>query len=186
VLPPDHPAGLPDEIALVFYRTQEAYHFAKRCVGGRAYSELHDLVFDMPKSPSTFPTAFGGEVGFDQAYHLLPGRVDWQGGRSRVYVGTRKTTLAPEAFRAEVATRAADLAKTAGVDAAILCASADWLVCWAHGPADLPPAVFADVTTAVLDREARPLAVSPDLSVPSEGLQLSPAGDFLSMQFPRV
>jgi hypothetical protein len=186
VLPPDHPAGLPDEIALVFYRTQEAYHSAKRCVGGRAYSELHDLVFEMPKSPSTFPTAFGGEVQFDQAYHLLPGRVDWQGGRSRVYVGTRNATLAPEAFRAQIAARAADLAKTAGVDAAILCTSADWLVCWAHGPDDLPPAVFADITTAVLDRAARALAVSPDLSVPYEGLQLSPAGDFLSMQFPRV
>jgi hypothetical protein len=186
VLPPDHPAGLPDEIALVFYRTQEAYHAAKRCVGGRAYSALHDLVFDMPNSPSTFPTALGGELRFDQAYHLLPGRVDWQGGRSRVYVGMRNAALKPEAFRAQVADRAAVLVQTAGVDAAIVCASADWLVCWAHGPEDLPPAVFADVTTAVLDREARALAVSPDLTVPYDGLQVSPAGDFLSMQFPRV
>jgi hypothetical protein len=186
VLPRDHPAGLPDEIALVFYRTQEAYHFAKRCVGGRAYSQLHDLVFDMPKSPSSFPAAFDGEVQLDRAFHLLPGQVDWQGGRSRVYVGTRKATLGPEAFRAEIAARAADLRKTAGLDAVILCATPDWLVCWTHGPDDLPPSVFADVTTAVLDRAARALAVSPDLSVPYDGLQLSPAGDFLNLQFPRV
>jgi hypothetical protein len=186
VLPTDHPAGLPDEIALVFYRTQEAYHFAKRCVGGRAYSQLHDLVFDMPKSPSSFPAAFAGEVQLDQAYHLLPGQVDWQGGRSRVYVGTRNTTLAPEAFRAEIAARAAGLRKTPAVDAVILCATPDWLVCWTHGPGDLPSAVFAEVTAAVLDREARALVVSPDLSVPYDGLQLSPAGDFLNLHFPRV
>jgi len=186
VLPTDHPAGLPDEIALVFYRTQEAYHFAKRCVGGRAYSQLHDLVFDMPRSPSSFPSASAGEVQFDRAYHLLPGQVDWQGGRSRVYVGTRNTTLGPDAFRAEIAARAADLQKTAAVDAVILCATPDWLICWTHGPDDLPPPVFADVTAAVLDREARALAVSPDLSVPYDGLQLSPAGDFLNLHFPRV
>src|SRR4029077_629475 len=116
VLPTDHPAGLPDEIALVFYRTQEAYHFAKRCVGGRAYSQLHDLVFDMPRSPSSFPSPAAGAVQFDRAYHPLPGQVDWQGGRSRVYVGTRNTTLGPDAFRAEIAARAADLQKTAAVD----------------------------------------------------------------------
>jgi hypothetical protein len=186
VLPPDHPAGLPDEIALVFYRTQEAYTFAKRCAGGRAYSELHDLVFDMPKSPSTFPRAFGGEIQFEQAYHLLAGRVDWQAGRSRVFVGARTETLAPEEFRAQIAARAAKLQKTAGVDAGILCVSADWLVCWTHGPDDLPSAVFADITTMVLDREARALAVPPDLSVPYDGLQVSPAGDFLNLQFPRA
>src|SRR5262249_19507992 len=174
VLPPDHPAGLPDEIALVFYHTQEAYTFAKRCAGGRAYSDLHDLVFDMPKSPSSFPTTFAGEVQFDRAYHLLPGRVDWQAGRSRVYVGSRNATLAPEAFRAQIAARAAELQKTAGLDAAILCASADWLICWTHGADAAPPAGFAGVTTAVLDRVARALTVSPDLSVPYEGLQLYP------------
>src|SRR4029450_747492 len=113
---------------------------AKRCVGGRAYSVLHDLVFDMPNSPSTFPTALGGELRFDQAYHLFPGRVDWQGGRSRVYVGTRNATLQPDGFRAQVAERAAALQQTAGVDAAIVCASADWLGWWGHGAAGRPAA----------------------------------------------
>src|SRR5262249_46487288 len=134
----------------------------------------------------TFPTAFGGEVQFDQAYHLLPGRVDWQAGRSRVFVGSRAATAAPNGFRAQIAARAAELQKTAGFDAVILCASADWLICWTHGPDDLPPVVFADITTAVLDREARALAVPPDLSVPYGGLQVSPGGDFLNLQFPRA
>src|SRR5215510_8041427 len=50
VLPESEESTIPDEVALVFYRTQECYHEAKRRVGGRAYSELHELVFDMPAS----------------------------------------------------------------------------------------------------------------------------------------
>jgi hypothetical protein len=186
VLPPNHSAELPDEIALVFYRTQEAYQFAKTCVGGRAYSKLHDLVFEMPKSPSTFPTVFTGDLQFDRAYHLFPGQMDWQDGSSRLYVGTRNADLAPETFRSAIAKRAVALQKTAGVDAAILCASPGWLVCWAHGGKTALKAVFAEITAPVLDREARHLTVVPELTTPSTGLQLSPDGDFLSMQFPRV
>src|SRR5262249_48617456 len=122
-----------------------------------------------------------------QAYHLFPGRVDWQAGRSRVYVGSRNATLAPDTFRAQIGARAAELQKTAGLDAAILCASADWLICWTHGPDGLPPAGLPDIIpAAVLHRESRALAVSPDLSMPYDGLHVSPAGDFLNLQFPRA
>ena len=55
VLPEREGSTIPDEVALVFYRTQECYHEAKRCVGGRAYSELHELAFDMSVSQSGFP-----------------------------------------------------------------------------------------------------------------------------------
>src|SRR5205823_113502 len=89
VLPETKSEGMPDEIALVFYQTQEAYHEAKRCVGGRSYSELHQLLFDMPASASSFPEMFTGEVQPDKAYHLFPKSVDWQIGSARLYVGTR-------------------------------------------------------------------------------------------------
>jgi hypothetical protein len=54
ILPETKSEGMPDEIALVFYQTQGAYHEAKRCVGGRSYSELHQLLFDMPARPAVF------------------------------------------------------------------------------------------------------------------------------------
>ena len=54
ILPETKSEGMPDEIALVFYQTQGAYHEAKRCVGGRSYSELHQLLFDMKASTSSF------------------------------------------------------------------------------------------------------------------------------------
>src|SRR5207247_9208543 len=81
---------MPDEIALVFYQTQEAYVEAKRCVGGRSYSELHQLLFDMPASASSFPVLFTGEVQPDKAYHLFPKSVDWQIGSARMYADSRR------------------------------------------------------------------------------------------------
>jgi hypothetical protein len=44
VLPLTTPAELPDEIALVFYESQQAYTNTKQYVGGRAYSLLHPAV----------------------------------------------------------------------------------------------------------------------------------------------
>src|SRR5438128_263673 len=52
VLPKRKPTRIPDEIALVFYAYQDAYHEAKETVGGRAYSDMHALVFDLKQSIS--------------------------------------------------------------------------------------------------------------------------------------
>ena len=38
VLPKSKPSGVPDEIAIVFYETQQAYNDTKKIVAGRAYS----------------------------------------------------------------------------------------------------------------------------------------------------
>src|SRR5438067_12498096 len=86
---------MPDEIALVFYQTQEAYHEAKRCAGGRSYSELHQLLFDMPASASSFPGMFTGVVQPDKAYHLFPKSVDWQIGSAGLYVASLRPMLKP-------------------------------------------------------------------------------------------
>jgi hypothetical protein len=71
VLPAKKAAGLPDEVALVFYRTQASYDESKRCVGCRAYGAMHDLVFDMSRSPSDFARLVAGEIEEDLAYHLF-------------------------------------------------------------------------------------------------------------------
>src|SRR4029077_7232271 len=98
ILPETKSEGMPDEIALVFYQTQGAYHEAKRCVGGRSYSELHQLLFDMPASASSFPELFIGEVQPDKAYHLFPKSVDWQIGSARLYAGTRRSKVREAGF----------------------------------------------------------------------------------------
>src|SRR5262249_43430895 len=103
ILPQSKDSRLPDEVALVFYRTQECYHEAKRCIGGRAYSELHELAFDMSASRSGFPKLLAAdEITSDQPYHLFERSVDWQTGYSRLFVGTRRADAASDAFLAGV------------------------------------------------------------------------------------
>src|SRR5262245_10005812 len=90
ILPESKDSTMPDEVALVFYRTQECYHEAKRCVGGRAYSELHELAFDMSASRSGFPKLLAAdEIMLDQPYHLFERTVVWQTGYSSLVVGSR-------------------------------------------------------------------------------------------------
>jgi hypothetical protein len=184
LLPAVKASELPDEIALVFYRTQEAYQFAKRCVGGRAYSELHELVFDMTASVSEFPRLFDGRVEVDRAYHLKADAVDWQQGHARVYVGNRLPGLADAVFTSEAARCATTLQRSPAIDAGILCVSSAWCICWAHGPNPLLPLPeFAGITTPVLDAAAREIAVPQDLSKPYEGFELNAGGDFVNLRF---
>src|SRR5438034_2361207 len=124
ILPETKSEGMPDEIALVFYQKQGAYHEAKRCVGGRSYSDLHQLVFDMKASKSTFPELFTGEVQPDKAYHLFPKSVDWQIGSARLYGGTRRSKLKETGFLKRLGQVATDLQKAPGsLDGVIFCAT---------------------------------------------------------------
>lgn len=72
VLPPDHPEALPDEVALVFYKTQQAYKYSKKYPAARAYSDLHGLVFDLSASGSGFPAMARWRIGFQSAVAYFP------------------------------------------------------------------------------------------------------------------
>jgi hypothetical protein len=188
VLPPGSGPELPDEVALVFYNTQGAYHEAKRCVGGRAYSELHDLVFDMPKSPSGFPVLLGAAVDANTPHHLFSKSIDWQSGDTYLFAGKRLATIDPQAFIDEVGARARALQKAPGaIDGVIFAVTKDALIWWEHAPDLGSPAIdFTDIAATALGRVARPVQLPPKLTVPFRGLTLDPAGDFISAQFPTV
>jgi len=188
VLPPDHGAGVPDEVALVFYRTQNAYQEAKRCVGGRCYSELHELVFDMGSSKSGFPLLFTGTVVEDQPYHLFDTSVDWQLGAARLYVGRLRSGVTKDALVAHVRDEAAALRRSRGrLDGVIFCVTAGSLLWWEHAAEALPASDrFAGVTDAVFAGAPRLVRVPPALTVPYAALPLRPGGDFVNMQFFRL
>ena len=189
ILPETKSEGMPDEIALVFYQTQGAYHEAKRCVGGRSYSELHQLLFDMPASVSSFPEMFTGEVQPDKAYHLFPKSVDWQIGSARLYAGTRRPKLKEAGFLKRLGQVAAELQKVPGsLDAVIFCATNEWLVWWEHS-LDSPPETntrFNEIAVEVFSPVARRVQVPRNLLRPYVGLTLNGRGDFLNTQFQRV
>ena len=191
VLPELHQSGLPDEVALVFYHTQECYREAKRCIGGRAYSELHELAFDMSASHSEFPQLLAADkITPDQPYHLFERSVDWQTGYSRLFVGTRKADAGSDAFLAGVAKVARQVqADPRSLDAAIFSATSDWVVWWDHSPTGIatgPVHYLDDVADRVHASAARCLRVPPNLLEPYAGLSLNAPADFLNLQFPRV
>ena len=134
VLPLEKPAGVPDEIALVFYTAQQAYNDTKLIAGGRAYSLLHSAVFDLTQSQSGFPTLLGNKLDFDTPYYLFPDSADWQSGFTQLFVGTRKSNVQPPAFAASILAFLYDLKKhrPAGLDGAVVCVSSDWVIYWEH------------------------------------------------------
>ncbi|HET7381417.1 MAG TPA: hypothetical protein VFJ59_02365 [Pseudolabrys sp.] len=191
ILPESKESTVPDEVALVFYRTQECYREAKRCIGGRAYSELHELAFDMSASRSGFPKLLAAdEITSDQPYHLFERSVDWQTGYSRLFVGTRKPDAGSDAFLAGVAKIARQVqADPRSLDAAIFSATSDWVVWWDHSPTGIAtgPMHYLDaVADLVHASAARCLRVPPNLLEPYAGLSLNAQTDFLNLQFPRV
>jgi len=189
ILPETKSEGMPDEIALVFYQTQGAYHEAKRCVGGRSYSELHQLLFDMKASASSFPEMFTGEVQPDKAYHLFPKSVDWQIGSARLYAGTRRSKLKETGFLKRLGQVATDLQKVPGsLDAVIFCATNEWLVWWEHSSESTPEpnTRFNKIAVELFSPVARRVQVPGNLLRPYVGLTLNGRGDFLNTQFQRV
>jgi len=189
VLPESKDSTIPDEVALVFYRTQECYHEAKRCIGGRAYSDLHELAFDMSASRSDFPILFAAdEIAPDQPYHLFEQSIDWQTGYSRLFVGTRKVGAGSDAFLAGVANAARRVqADPRSLDAVIFSATSDWVVWWDHSPTATDAVHSLDtVADRVHSSAARCLRVQPNLLEPYSGLSLDAQTDFLNLQFPRV
>jgi hypothetical protein len=133
VLPAEKPAGIPDEIALVFYEYQDAYDEAKETVGGRAYSDMHALVFDLTRSHSGFPVRCQGELEPDMRYHLFDSHVDWQFGSVNTFVGT-SAGRDPNVFLKLVRDFlvAVQSQGDEGPDGAVAVAATDHVVYWEH------------------------------------------------------
>jgi hypothetical protein len=191
ILPESKESTIPDEVALVFYRTQVCYHEAKRCIGGRAYSDLHEWAFDMSASRSEFPELLAAdEITADRSYYLFERSIDWQTGYSRLFVGTRKAEAGSDTFLAGVAKVARQVqTNSRSLDAAIFSTSTNWVVWWDHSAtriATAPVDYFDAVAEVAYASAARCLRVQPNLLEPYAGLSLKTQGDFLNLQFPRV
>ena len=137
VLPISKPPGVPDEIALVFYEYQKAYDEAKETVGGRAYADMHDLIFDLGRSLSGFPIPYQGQLKIEEKYHLFAKKIDWQHGHVNVFVGARGGNGFTE-FRDKIAQWATQVQSQGdkGPDGAIVSISWDYMVYWENWSTD--------------------------------------------------
>lgn len=158
------PPTVPDQTALMFWATQQAYSDAFRTVAVRAYTNLHGDAYG-PGSSAQFPVPLGAQVVAEQPYHLLDQPADWMLGTVRHLVGARPAAQAPAEFLAAVQAWAAgyQARPPAGVDGALLCAGNDYVVFWEHWPvaaevAASPLDALAGLVTPYLDRAAEPVA----------------------------
>lgn len=137
VLPTDVPNGVPDEIALVFYESQQDYNAAKETIAGRAYADLHGTVFSFTsprRSTSDWPVIFSGALEREKPYFLFDKNVDWQMGHVNVLVASRGESSSEEEFLNNVTTTITKIQATTlpGLDGAIVVVASDYFVYWEH------------------------------------------------------
>jgi len=176
--------GLPDEIALVFYKTRKAYDDAKKYPGGQAYSDLHSVVFDLGKSSSGFPEFLGQSFSLDKPYYLLQMHADWKKGIAQLYVGHRRKGLSLKDYCLNLQLEAQNIQKNPGaIDGAILFATKDWMIYWQHSTVgNAPISTFSQTTESIMKKEANCEEI-PTAFFSPVNLVASP-GDFFNFQFP--
>ena len=109
VMPLDKPSGVPDEVALVFYRTRKAFDDTELTVPGRACSSLHSTVFGVPPSEGSFPSALAESLKFDMPYYLFADQADWMIGFTQVFAGSRPAKMTALDFASGLFNFAKDL-----------------------------------------------------------------------------
>ncbi len=195
VLPVDVPNGVPDEIALVFYESQEDYNDAKDTIAGRAYADLHSTVFSFAaprRSTSDWPTIFSGGLELEKPYFLFDKNVDWQSGHVNVLVASRAQSSTAEQFLNNVTTAVTKIqaGTLSGLDGAIVVVASDYFVYWEHWT-DLNSSKNSLIQDLAKDNlvnlscSFEPVAVPASLHQSYPGLKQIVGGEALNVQFLR-
>ena len=183
--------NLPDQTALMFWKTTQAHGQAQATLAERAYLDLHTIVYDVALCKSLTPIALKGAAKMNQAYFLIAKNSDWMLGGARHLLGARPAGVKPAAFAKQVASWAAayQSSPSAGADGALLYATTDMVVFWEHWPAKKAASAhfsaLAALVTPFLKQDAKPAAVPGDLWKPWPGLKLTVPG-CLCIQVPRT
>ncbi len=107
--------GLPDELALVVYESEEKYRAIRSTPEGERYSAAHWDFFVKEESKSTVSVPFTGTLTVNGAFELKPEAGSWQDGETIVLIYRNKN----EALSA-LATKFAGRKNEAGVRNSIL------------------------------------------------------------------
>lgn len=170
------PDSVPDQTALMFWATQQAYHDAFETVAVRAYTNLHGDVYG-PGSSAQFPVALGSSLVAEQPYYLIDQTADWMLGHVRHLVIARSPSAQPQAFLGEVYAWADELRNQppSGIKGAIVCAGQSYAAAWLLGEprGDDPFGSLAKLGPVWLDAEAECTELPADLWTAWPGLQLA-------------
>ncbi len=184
------PATVPDQTALMFWATQQAYQDAFKTVAVRAYTNLHGGAYDTKRSSAQFAVALTAQVIAEQPYYLFDRPVDWMLGNVRHFIGARPAAQSSSDFLEVIGNWAAMYQKQpADVDGALLCAGADYVVFWEHRASPQGAALsllggLARLSTPCLDKIADNYVMPAGLWQPWTGIDLT-QNDCINIQLAR-
>ena len=194
VLPDEIPQAVPDEIALVFYRSQEAYSASFGHTGARVQGLLHQPVFSFEKghrrSLSGFPKFYSGKIKFDQAYYLFEDSIDWYFGETINLVGSRPEKVDTKTWKEAIAEILSELQKNRPryLEAGIFAASEEYVVFWEHwnkqGKASAALRSLKKLANTEMCESAARVSVPQNVVSRFSGLPIE-GGEFFNMRFHR-
>lgn len=158
------PSTVPDQTALMFWATQQAYDDAFKTVAVRAYTNLHGDAYG-PGSSAQFPVPLARQLVAEQPYYFFDNPSDWMLGAVRHLVGARPAPQTAEEFLDIIGTWAAHYQqrKPEGVDAALLCVGNNYVAFWEHwtvgqGVLASPLDELSGLVMSYLNKTAEPVA----------------------------
>jgi hypothetical protein len=129
------PDAVPDETAILFWRSQETYWNGFTRLSVRTYTLTHGGVYvtQNNQSRADFPVLFSGSLTVDQPVFLFDKPADWMHGGVNHLVAARPANMDPAAFQAAAAEVLSTIQTHALVEGAIACVGNDYLVYWELG-----------------------------------------------------
>ncbi len=189
---PESSLNIPNEIAIVFYKTKETYYKTFDATAGRLYGLLHQSIFSKSQSKSGFPILLEDAIEFDQAYFLIDKNIDWYHGDTTVYVGTRNESQDIESYKDDVleVLKTVQNSPDGQRDGVITCVNQDYVVYWEHwhnknGQNKDTINQLSKVTRAIVNKPSTNVIVSADFTAPYEGIALK-GEDSLNILFKRL
>lgn len=128
--------SIPDETALVFYKSQKEYKGDFETLAERIYALDHHGVFSFDKtekdfkSYSDFPAPFTGSLKFKSPVYLFANDADWMHGKVTHFVGTRPSNMEPNKFQEIISKILTKIQENIKLDGAIACLDENYLVYW--------------------------------------------------------
>ena len=144
------PDYVPDETAILFWKSQQTYWNGFTRLAVRTYTLTHNGVYitsGAPLSRADFPVLFSGadSLKLDAPVFLFNNDADWMNGTIRHIVAERPRNMDPDTFRKNIADALTKIQTLApNLQAAIACIGDEYLVYWELGP--LAPGTGSPVT----------------------------------------
>ena len=184
-------SGMPEELAVVVYKSIADYERANATLEGRAYQDLHGALFTKASSSQGFPERFAGEVVANQPY-FVGGGGNWQKGHVNFLLGKRPRAVGEDHFFQQLtATLAAHntiVGKAGGPDTVLLRTDGVFVSYFELWSGDSTPSAVASSKVKSLlapnwSAPAAPVSTPSDLNTAGNWLHLNGNGEVLNFTF---